>query len=367
MPTYIKWPEPVGATRLEYKPEVLEQLRLLAIDGLLALPKVGIAIGGLLTGSVEQGKVRVSGAIEIPCSHANGPAFFLTGAELARASALAFGQSQQQVVGWYCSKPRGELALEEQQALVFSEICPEIWQIGLLIRPSTVEPTRARICARITGREYIAGRPMELIEYTAPRHLAVEGLEVEILLQAVAETTEAKPAIPVAQTMKTPDFTTVPAFAMAESRESASSRRKRFIVMTALAGMALVSILYAYRWEIIPRPPLAVTLTEESGQVTIRWNPQALAGIEEASLALNDGGQLQTIRLDERVLVSGWVRAHRKSDRVIAKLTAGDISGLGAWTAPPRAEPARTPATTAPAPRVSAPAPRLIPPLGAAR
>ena len=113
MPTYIKWPEPVGATRLEYKPEVLEQLRLLAIDGLLALPKVGIAIGGLLTGSVEQGKVQVSGAIEIPCSHANGPAFFLTGAELARASAQAFGQSEQQVVGWYCSKPRGELVLED--------------------------------------------------------------------------------------------------------------------------------------------------------------------------------------------------------------------------------------------------------------
>ena len=372
MPTYIKWPEPVGAARLEYKPEVLEQLRLLSIDGLLALPKVGIAIGGLLTGSVEQGKVRVSGAIEIPCSHANGPGFFLTGAELARASALAFGQSQQQVVGWYCSKPRGELALEEQQAMVFSEICPEIWQIGLLIRPSTVEPTRARICARIAGREYIAGRPMELIEYTPPRHVAVEELEDEVLPLAVAETQQAKPAIPVVHapvvhTVKTPDFTTVPAFATLGSAESASSRPKRLFVMAAVAGVALVSILYAYRWEIIPRPPLVITLTEESGQVTIRWNPQALAGIEEASIAMNDGGQLQTIRLDERVLVSGWVRAQRKSDRVTAKLTAGDISGLGAWIAGPRAEPVRTPDAAAPAPAVAPPAPGLTPPPGAAR
>ena len=359
MPTYIKWPEPVGATRLEYKPEVLEQLRLLAIDGLLALPKVGIAIGGLLTGSVEQGKVRVSGAIEIPCSHANGPAFFLTGAELARASAQAFGQSEQQVVGWYCSKPRGELVLEEQQAMVFSEICPEGWQIGLLIRPSTVEPTRARICTRVAGSGYIAGRPMELIEYTPPRHVAVEGLEEAVLPLAVADTQEAKPAIPVVHTpvvhtVRTPDFTTLPAFATVESGKSGSSRAKRLFVAVA-AGLALVSILYAYRWDIIPRPPLAVTVTEESGQVTIRWNPQALAGIDEASIALNDGGQLQTIRLDERVLVSGWIRAQRKSDRVTAKLTAGEISGLGAWNATPRAEPVRTPDAVAPAQGVPPP------------
>ena len=175
---------------------------------------------------------------------------------------------------------------------------------------------------------------MELIEYTPPRHVAVEVLEEEV--PPLADTLEAKPAIPVVHTpvvhtVKTPTFTTVPAFATLGSGKSSSSRPK-LLVAVLVAGLALVSILYAYRWDIIPRPPLAVTVTEESGQVTIRWNPQALAGIEEASIALNDGGQLQTIRLDERVLESGWIRAQTKSDRVTAKLTAGDISGLGAWT-----------------------------------
>ena len=318
----------MGGVRLEYAPEILERLRLLSIDGLLALPRVGMAIGGLLTGSVQQGKVRVSDAIEIPCSHAIGPSFALTGAELARACALAFGESKEQVVGWYCSRPRNELALDPQQAVLFAEICPEAWQIGLLLRPSTVEATKALICVRSTETEYTYGRSMDLIEYTPPvRHAAAEMVEAEVLPPAPI-TESAHAAQPVPEPI---------AAAVAAPRpvdEEDPVRPKRLFVLAALAGLALLFILYAYRWDFLPRPPLQVTVLEDSGQVTIRWNPEALQGIEEGSIALNDGGQLQTIPLDQRVLTSGWYRATRKSDRVTAKLTAGEVYGLGVWTAP---------------------------------
>ena len=325
----------MGGVRLEYAPEILERLRLLSIDGLLALPRVGMAIGGLLTGSVHQGKVRVSNAIEIPCSHAIGPSFVLTGAELARACDLAFGESKEQVVGWYCSRPRNELALDPQQAVLFAEICPEAWQIGLLLRPSTIEATRALICVRSTEIEYTYGRPMDLIEYTPPvRHAAAEMVEAEVLpppsVQISANTS---------QLSLEPVFTAPVATVMEAPRqvdEEEPVRPKRLFVLAALAGLALLFILYAYRWDFLPRPPLEVTVAEDSGQVTIRWNPEALRGIEEGSIVLNDGGQLQTIPLDQRVLTSGWVRATRKSDRVTVKLTAGEVYGLGAWAAPYR-------------------------------
>ena len=328
----------MGGVRLEYAPEILERLRLLSIDGLLALPRVGMAIGGLLTGSVQQGKVRVSDAIEIPCSHAIGPSFALTGAELARACDLAFGESKEQVVGWYCSRPRNELALDPQQAVLFAEICPEAWQIGLLLRPSTVEATRALICVRSTEIEYTYGRPMDLIEYTPPvRHAAAEMVEAEVLLpppvEGSANTSQlSQEPVFTASVATVPIATVVEAPRQVEDEEPV--RPKRLFVLAALAGLALLFILYAYRWDFLPRPPLEVTVVEDSGQVTIRWNPEALQGIDEGSIALNDGGQLQTIPLDQRVLTSGWVRATRKSDRVTAKLTAGEVYGLGAWAAP---------------------------------
>ena len=339
MPTYIKWPELVGGARVEYAPEILERLRLLAIDGLFALPKVGMAIGGLLTGSADLGKVRVSGAIEIPCSHAVGPSFVLTGAELSRACALAFGEGKQQVVGWYCSKPRGELALDAQQAALFAEICPEPWQIGLLIKPSTVEATTARICARTGESEYTPGQPMDLIEYSPPvRQVVAEVVESEVMPPAPSMEAVPEPAVPLVQTFKVPVFV-----------EPEPARSKRLFVLSALAGVVFLFILYTYRWSFVPRPPLEVSVVEESGQVTVRWNPEALQGIEEGSIALNDGGQLQTIRLDQRVLISGWIRTPRKSDRVTAKLTAGEVSGLGAWVAP-TAQPVPAPAAVAPPP-----------------
>ena len=338
----------MGGVRLEYAPEILERLRLLSIDGLLALPRVGMAIGGLLTGSVQQGKVRVSDAIEIPCSHAIGPSFALTGAELARACDLAFGESKEQVVGWYCSRPRNELALDPQQAVLFAEICPEAWQIGLLLRPSTVEATRALICVRSTEIEYTYGRPMDLIEYTPPvRHAPAEMVEAEVLppppvqgspntsqlsLEPVFIASIATAPIAAAPVAIAPVATVMEAPRQVDEEEPV--RPKRLFVLAALAGLALLFILYAYRWDFLPRPPLEVTVVEDSGQVTIRWNPEALQGIEEGSIALNDGGQLQTIPLDQRVLTSGWVRATRKSDRVTAKLTAGEVYGLGAWAAP---------------------------------
>ncbi len=337
MPTYIKWPAPVGGVRLEYAPEILERLRLLSIDGLLALPRVGMAIGGLLTGSVQQGKVRVSDAIEIPCSHAIGPSFALTGAELARACTLAFGESKEQVVGWFCSRPRNELTLDPQQAVLFAEICPEAWQIGLLLRPSTVEATKALICVRSTETEYIYGRSMDLIEYTPPvRHAAAEMVEAVVLPPAPAEV-RANTSLPSLEPVFTVAEATAPVVTVMEAPRQVDEqpvRPKRLFVLAALAGLALLLILYAYRWDFLPRPPLEVTVVEDSGQVTIRWNPEALQGIEEGSIVLNDGGQLQTIPLDQRLLTSGWVRATGKSDRVTAKLTAGEVSGLGVWAAP---------------------------------
>jgi len=59
----------------------MEKIRLQARDGLMALPRVGMGVGGLLLGTRQDGVVRLVDAIEIPCSHTLGPAFNLTDEE----------------------------------------------------------------------------------------------------------------------------------------------------------------------------------------------------------------------------------------------------------------------------------------------
>jgi hypothetical protein len=360
--------------KLEYAPEILERLRLLSIDGLLALPRVGMSIGGFLTGSVENGRVRVSDSIEIPCSHANGPGFVLTGPELARASALAFGESRQMVVGWYCSKPRGELQLDPQQSKLFSEICPDQSQIGLIIRPSTVEATRAAMCIRVGEPGYVVGQAMELMEYTAPvRHLPVQEVVSEVVppheepvarpvvspqfiapqfvTQGIAETRIPKP-VPIK-----PEFSAPPPVVQREAppirtpfdhepSQPALSPVRRYSLM-AIAAMSLLTVLYLNRFSFIPRPPLEIKMSETEGQIMVQWNPEALEGIDEGTVVLNDGGQFQTIALNRQLLASGWVRSPRKSGRVTAKLTAGDVTGIGTWSTPTNA-PANPPRADSP-------------------
>ena len=349
--TYIKWPAPLGGVRLECAPEILERLRLLSIDGLLALPRVGMSIGGFLTGSVEQGRVRVSDTIEIPCSHANGPAFILTGPETARASAMAFGESHRQVVGWYCSKPRGELALEAPMAALFREICPEAWQVGLMIRPSTVEPTRAAMCMRDGEQGYVLGQAMDLVEYVRPvHHSAGAEMVMAEILPPVAEPA-AQPAAEVRLPPAPPQDSPgppyrEPAFARSRPLPEETERPTRLYVLLAMVVAALLAVLYVNRFSLIPRPPLVMSISDSAGQITVRWNPEALEGIDEGSMVLNDGGELQTVAMTSELLTSGWFRSPRKSGRVIAKLTAGEVTGLTTWSAP--APPAAPPDARAP-------------------
>jgi hypothetical protein len=64
----------------------------------------------------------------------------------------------------------------------------------------------------------------------------------------------------------------------------------------------------------------------------------------------------QTVALDHFQLSSGLLNYTLKSQRVTAKLDAGDVNGITVWFAPAPAEPAPA-ATTSPAPTGTAPAP----------
>jgi hypothetical protein len=145
MSSSVQWPDRTLPVTISCAPGVLTSLEILAMDGLLAMPRIGLGVGGLLLGRRDEGRIEILRSVEIPCSHALGPSFMLTAAEMKALVALPESEDDgpTQVVGWYCSKTHRNLDLTEHDHRLFDSFCPESWQTLLLIHPAKGFPTRA--------------------------------------------------------------------------------------------------------------------------------------------------------------------------------------------------------------------------------
>jgi len=157
-PPLTAWPDKALPSAIYYIADVLADLQMASVDGLLAIPRVGMGIGGLLLGRKVTGRIDILGAVEIVCSHAMGPAFVLTPEEVTGAHRLARQTANApvgdeatmplKVVGWYCSKTSGPLTLSDSDKVLYEVVCPEPWQVALLIKPSQASATRGMFTFR---------------------------------------------------------------------------------------------------------------------------------------------------------------------------------------------------------------------------
>lgn len=163
MSSSVQWPDRTLPVSISCAPGLLTSLEILATDGLLAMPRIGLGIGGLLLGHREEGMIKILRSVEIPCSHALGPSFMLTGAEMKALVALPESDDDgpTEVVGWYCSKTQGHLGLTEHDHRLFDSFCPEPWQALLLIHPAKGHPTKAAFGFR-RDRDFTPGEWLDL-------------------------------------------------------------------------------------------------------------------------------------------------------------------------------------------------------------
>jgi len=164
MPILTPWEDPGCPIPVEYSREALERIRTLAVEGLLELPRIGLGVGGLLMGAQENGKTVILDSVNIPCSHANGPSFNLTEEEHEHALELVRTAGPLAVVGWYCSKTRPPAAMNERDLALYKALCPEAWQVTLLIRPAASATSQVAMCCRDAAGLLIRGgeRPLEV-------------------------------------------------------------------------------------------------------------------------------------------------------------------------------------------------------------
>src|SRR6185295_18454973 len=120
---------------------VLEEIRHEVTQGLQLSTRGGVDVGGILYGSREGRRIRVSAIRMIPCGHLHGPAFILSEEDQAgltrQLSEDASDPHLRELIclGWFVCHNRGEIALTEANVSTFSQFFHDPWQVTLVIRP----------------------------------------------------------------------------------------------------------------------------------------------------------------------------------------------------------------------------------------
>src|ERR1039458_2684051 len=140
------WTAPECPYIIEYSPRVLDDIRLAVVDAFYSLPRGGAEIGGILLGRFAEGRISILEYQGLDCEHAMGPSFTLSPNDQTHLADLLAAAQQHpggmQPVGWYHSHTRSEIFLSDADQDIHKRFFPEPWQIALVLKPSTFEPTR---------------------------------------------------------------------------------------------------------------------------------------------------------------------------------------------------------------------------------
>lgn len=210
MNSSVQWPDESLPLEIYCSTGVLTELETLATDGLRAMPRTGLGIGGLLLGRHSGERLEILKTVAISCSHAMGPSFVLTPEEIAEAKAPEDGADGAfALVGWYCSKPNGQMALSESDRALFDALCSDRGQVLLLIRPRLGYVTMAGFVIRGDGQNGDAFRLGAQSELVTPERIVVPefGRAEEYRLPPVEPEPEAAatPKAPAQREPETPE------------------------------------------------------------------------------------------------------------------------------------------------------------------
>lgn len=155
---------------VSWSPEAANKLRNLAIEGLLALPKRGIEIGGLLLGSVSERApylVSVEDVCPIESEHRSGPAFILSDADQIRLDELLArtrGFSEHFVIGYYRSRtaPGALPDLDQTDRELIGRYFDDPSHIFIAVRPWSTRRCAATLYFWSGGELQTAGTTFEL-------------------------------------------------------------------------------------------------------------------------------------------------------------------------------------------------------------
>ncbi len=336
------WQVPGHPVVIEYAFAVLDQVRSQAVEGLRAVPRGGLEIGGVLYGRREGNTVRIEAHRPLDCEHALGPTFLLSAKdEVALGALVAAPLSDADLqgmvaVGWYHSHTRSEICLTPQDVDVYDRHFPEPWQLALVLRPQKSGPTRAGFFFR----EGEAGLRTESSyrEFTvspAPGFPAKpQGIPPKIApgTAAVAEGRAARLRRPLpAQQSQVPVEPSIP-----DEPPRRSGRLWKWApavgLLLTLAGLGTgVTTYFLARKSPVGQgtPNFALRAVDVNGQLLITWDrgSRPIAEAQRGILEIGDGPRRTLVDLDRERVSNGSVTYVRQSDRVDVRMTLYAANG----------------------------------------
>jgi len=328
------WSVPGHAIRIEYSPAVLEEIRSEAVDGYHRAPHGGVEIGGVLFGMHEEYTVRITVRRPIACQFATGPSFVLTKREeAALADALKEWRNDPEItelepVGWYRSHNRSEVLLSDTDLSFFNRFFAQDWQVGLIVRPASLAPTRAGFFFReADGSIRTEGTYAEFVMASFPfdrqPDTKVAVAEAPLVREARRNVTlERLPVVEEAQLRPLPPEAR--ASAQVESRRAAEHGASgvRGGWKWYMAAAAVLATAAAGYWPRGSAHGLALSATDATGQMHIMWDrsAQAIQHSTGGSVQILDRGVRTEVTLTSKDLRSGSISYARQSGDVELRL-----------------------------------------------
>jgi proteasome lid subunit RPN8/RPN11 len=365
------WTAPQCPFTVEYSARALDDIRLAVVDAFFSLPRGGAEIGGLLLGSFAEGRLRITGYAPIECEHAQGPSFTLSDRDherLARQLAEArSGPAGLQPVGWYHSHTRSEIFLSEADQGIHRRYFPERWHAALVLRPRTLQPTRAGFFfpepdGSIRGEASYAEfalTPLPLQKVPAGDAPPAAAPQPDfrrcrsgptgpvITVTAAASEPAAAPAMvpparPGAAQEREPEPEPLPQPALPQFLEAApaASHRGLWALLSAVVVLASGAAAFQTRELWLPRAAaligpkpapapaaLGVSALDHAGQLQIRWRRESVPQGVEGQLEIVDGPDPRVIPLDAAHLQAGVFTYERESEKVDVTLVVRQPDG----------------------------------------
>src|SRR5215831_13942028 len=133
---------------LSLAPELTENIRRLAFEGLNALPRRGVEIGGWITRPKQPG-APADELLLVPCEHLFGPSYHLSESDLQqlRMAAEKCGSNGHCAAAYFrsCTRLEDEVDTDDERAI--GETCPDIPAV-VLAHPSLNGSARIRLFRR---------------------------------------------------------------------------------------------------------------------------------------------------------------------------------------------------------------------------
>ena len=330
LPGVYVWEASGKAPAVHLDLAVVDNLLPEVMRGFAAVPKRGAEVGGILIGAVEGGVIHIQDIEVVPCVYARGPSYLLTSEDRTafeqacqRRRAESGGNPAKQLLGYFRSHTREDLALSAEDLELLDRYFPDPHQVALLIRPFPAKPAQAAFFVREDGA-FPRESPRTFLFSRLP--VPSRDREEAVLDNAAAPTSLA--ALPG----ETLSIEMLPPLGAISVEKPARGGRPKWMWIPLSLALLLVGAMGGYQatqtmasWT-TARPAarfsLALHVVPIGDNLAVRWDPEAPAvrNAQSGLLEIEDAGYSKPVDLDSAHLQSGSVLYRNTSATVRFRL-----------------------------------------------